>query len=85
VETNPKNFAPAENLVFNRHFTAATTPAPSCLSQKCFYRRRFEFFVPFVVGMPTVTCNFLMFGNLGRITPMVQGFLDWWLLDCPRP
>jgi hypothetical protein len=49
METNPKDFAPAENLVYNRHSTAATTPAGH---QVVFLKNVFteeEFLVPFVV------------------------------------
>jgi hypothetical protein len=49
VKTNPKDFAPAFSIQPSFYSCHNSSWAPSCLSQKCFYGRRFEFLVPFVV------------------------------------
>jgi hypothetical protein len=63
METNPKDFASAENSVFNHHSTAATTPARHqvVFLKNVFTEEDLNFLCPLLLGMPTVDCNFSHF------------------------
>jgi hypothetical protein len=83
METNPKDCAPAENLVFNHYFTAAITLAGHqvVFLKNVFTEENLNFLHPLLLGMPTtvIFLTFLDHNNWQFRKDNTHGDKDFWI------